>query len=455
MRGISVLVAGAGLAGLSAARELARKGAKVTVIDARDRVGGRVYTAHQPFLHGEHAEMGADLIDESQTEICKLISDVGLRTATILPGGFASVKQDGERRRVGGRGAWKELGKLLQPEVRAFCVSEQRWDGGVAEVLGRQSVAQWLDRIRASKAVKEAAIGMRGFFLADPAELSLLALADQFAEDGAPGEERMFRIIGGNSRLPKQLAQALGSNLRLQTILRRVTQTRDGVVTALESNGRISDTRFDYLVCALPATTTRDVVFEPSLPDLQRQATSDLKYGAATKTALQFDGAPWRRRGKPRAFGSALAIGAVWDGNEEQRSLPRRRGEAAKAGILTLLAGGGASHATREMLATEGPPRIVRELSWLKLQNAELIAWTSVSWEDERWSRGGYAFFDPQFTPPLRYWLARPFGRVFFAGEHTSLRWQGYMNGAVETGLRAAEEVAMSHRGDAGTQRSL
>ena len=437
MRGISVLVAGAGLAGLTAARELAKKGAKVTVIDARDRVGGRVFTAREPFLHGEHAEMGADLIDESQTEICKLISDVGLRTATILPGGFASIKQNGQRRRVGGRGAWKALGKLLQPEVRAFCVSEQRWDGGVAEALGRQSVAEWLDRIRASKGVKEAAIGMRGFFLADPEELSLVALADQFAEDGAPGEERMFRVIGGNDRLPVHLAKALGSRVRLQTILRRVRQTGDEVVAALESNGRVADARFDYLVCAMPATTARDVIFEPSLPDLQRQATSSVKYGAATKTALQFSDAPWRKRGKPRAFGSALAIGAVWDGNEEQTGRRDTRG-----GILTLLAGGGASHATQEMLAAEGPSRIVRELSWLKLNHSELIAWTSVSWEHERWSRGGYAFFDPQFPPSLRYWLARPFGRVFFAGEHTSLRWQGYMNGAVETGLRAAEEVA-------------
>ena len=117
------------------------------------------------------------------------------------------------------------------------------------------------------------------------------------------------------------------------------------------------------------------------------------------------------------------------------------------AAILTLLAGGGASAATREMLAAEGPSRIIRELSWINLKHAELRAWTTLSWENERWSRGGYAFFDPQFPPSLRYWLARPFGRILFAGEHTSLRWQGYMNGAVETGLSAAEEVSrQSHR---------
>jgi monoamine oxidase len=441
MRGISVLVAGAGLAGLTAARELAKKGAAVTVIDARGRAGGRVLTVREPFLYGGHAEAGADLIDESQTEICKLIAAVGLRTARIIAGGFSSVRDAGGRKRIGGKRAWKDLDSRLQREVRAFCLSEQRWDSGVAESLARQSVAEWLERSRAPKPIKEAAVGLRGFFLADPAELSLLALVDQFAEDGAPGREKMFRIVGGNDRLPAALAKALGPRLRLNTVLRRITQKRDAVTVALDSNGRVEEARFDHVICAMPATTMRDVVIEPGLPDWQREALSNLKYGASTKTALQFDRAPWRTRGQPRAFGTALPIGAVWDGNEEQ--IRARRGSATRQpGILTLLAGGSASAATQDILATEGPARIVHEMSWLPLRNTELIAWASVSWERERWSRGGYAFFDPQFAPALRYWLARPFDRIFFAGEHTSLRWQGYMNGAVESGLRAAEEVS-------------
>jgi monoamine oxidase len=428
----SVLIAGAGLAGLTAARELITRGTAVTVIDARDRVGGRVVTVRQPFLYGEHVEGGADLIDESQTEICKLIASVGLRTAKILPGGFAPVQQAGARARVAGKQSWRDLERRLQREVRAFCVAEQRWDGGVAEALGRESVAEWLERVRAPKALRDVAVGLRGFFLANPEELSLLSLVDQFAEDGAPGGEKMFRIIGGNDRLPAVLAKALGSRLRLQTVLRRVTQTRDAVVAALDSNGRVEQAHFDCVICAMPATTVRDILFEPALPELQTSAIRALKYGDATKTSLQFDRAPWRRRGKPRAFGTPLAIGAVWDGNEEQRG-----------SILTLLAGGGASAATRQMLASDGPARLIREMSWINFANSKLVAWNTVSWEHERWSRGGYAFFSPEFTTNLRYMLARPFGRVFFAGEHTSLRWQGYMNGAVETGLRAAEEVSL------------
>ena len=437
MRGISILIAGAGLAGLTAARELTKRGARVTVIDARDRVGGRVLTMRQPFTNGAHAEAGADLIDESQTEIRRLIREVGLRTAKILPDGFTSVRQYGRRRRIAGTGGWKQLGSRLRSEIRAFCVSEQRWDGGVAASLAGESVAQWLERTRAPKAMREVALGMRGFFLADPDELSLLALTDQFAEDGAPGQESMFRIIGGNDRLPSALAKALGSRIRLSTILRRVTQTRGGVTAALETKGHIEEARFDYVVCAMPSTTMTGVTFEPPLPEPQRHANAVLRYGAATKTALQFVGAPWRARGKRRGFGTPFPIGAVWDASEEQRG---------PTGILTLLAGGGASAATREMLRAEGPSRLIREMSWLKLTNTELLAWTSTSWEQEPWSRGGYAFFDTQFPPALRYWLARPFDRVFFAGEQTSLRWQGYMNGAVETGLRAAEEVAMKSR---------
>lgn len=186
----------------------------------------------------------------------------------------------------------------------------------------------------------------------------------------------------------------------------------------------------------MPASTLSDVHFEPRLADDQHQAIASLRYGAATRTALQFDRATWRTRAEQRAYATNLPVGAVWDGNEDQQG---------KAGILTLLAGGAASAETQEMLASGGPDQVIRELWWLNLRNTRLIAWDSVSWEKDPWARGGYAFLGTQYPPAIRQWLARPFGRVFFAGEHTSVRWQGYMNGAVETGLRAAEEIAAQH----------
>jgi monoamine oxidase len=217
------------------------------------------------------------------------------------------------------------------------------------------------------------------------------------------------------------------------------------VIASVDAGGRLREVRAEYLVCAMPATTLRDVVFEPNMPERQREAIASLTYGTATKTALQFRDAPWRKPGKPRAFGTPLPIGAVWDGNEEQ---------AGEAGILTLLAGGGASAATRALLAAGGPSQLIREIRWLPLRNTELVAWSSTTWETDRWSRGGYAFFERGFPPAIRAWLSRPLGRVFFAGEHTSFRWQGYMNGAVETGLRAAEEVTAHARAKSREQRA-
>ena len=201
--------------------------------------------------------------------------------------------------------------------------------------------------------------------------------------------------------------------------------------------GTIRRLRADFLICALPATTLRDVRFAPMLPRLQRRAVRSLRYGAATKSSLQLRPAAWRSRGQPRAFGTALPIGAVWDANEDQRG---------KSGILTLMAGGGASAATQSTLARGGPEALLEQLDWLGVDDAELLGFDSTSWELDRWARGGYAVFDKDYDPSLRQWLARPFGRVFFAGEHTSLEGQGYMNGAVETGLRAAAEVEAANR---------
>ena len=146
---------------------------------------------------------------------------------------------------------------------------------------------------------------------------------------------------------------------------------------------------------------------------------------------LQFAKRFWRKAGRPSAFGTDLPTGAVWEANEEQRG---------PAGILTLLAGGRASRELQEVIATGGSQAVVDQLRWLG-PPAELINAQVTTWEDDPWSRGGYAFFGPSFDPALRSWLARPAGRVLFAGEHTSDRWQGYMNGAIESGKRAAAEV--------------
>jgi monoamine oxidase len=439
--GASVLVGGAGLAGLAAARDLVAAGAHVTVVDARDRVGGRVWTIRDGFDERQHAEGGADMIDDGQAEIRNLAGELGLKLTRILRGSFGYVRENSSGRprivhRMSGRG-WDLLDDRLQAVIRPYKLAERRWDSPIASRIARRSVAAWLDETNADQELRASTTGLRGFFLADPEELSLIALVDQFSEDDGPAPGPMYRIDGGNDTLATALAAALGPRLHLNTEIVAITHRGSTVRIAVKSGQQQSQITCDYAVLTMPASVLRRIPFTPSLPAQQHDAIARLKYGRATRTLLQFSKRFWRAPGRPRAFGSPLAFGAVWEGNEEQRG---------RAGILSLLAGGGASDATQAIVAKDGPSGLANALEWLGSKGAELVASRQIVWEHDPWARGGYAFFDPEFDPALRPWLARPFGRMFFAGEHTSVRWQGYMNGAVESGRRAAAEVAATHR---------
>jgi monoamine oxidase len=431
-----VVVAGAGLAGLIAARDLEAHGAEVTVVESRDRVGGRVHTIRTGFAGGQHAEAGADLIEAEQAKVLALANDLGLDAVRILRHGwgFYGPDKNGRLRVRGGPGAFVEAEERLEPEIRQYQLVNSRWDSPVTAVIARQTVAEWLERVGADAGFAAAVRGLRGFFLADPEDLSLLAFVDEFASGDTPGAGRMYRIADGNDRLASALAKRLRARLLLKSILRSVSQHDSGLRFIIEDQGNGSTRHVidaDYGVCTLPASTLRHVHFDPPLPAEQARAIAELRYGAATRVLLQFKTRFWRRPGRPSAFGTDRPTGAVWDGNEQQSRHP---------GILTFLAGGRAASEVRAIINSGGTAALLDQLRWLGVPSA-LLAHQVVAWDEDPWAQGGYAFFDPAFAPALRDWLPRPFGRLTFAGEHTSMRWQGYMNGAVESGERAAAEI--------------
>lgn len=439
LQGVSVLVAGAGLAGLTAARDLVALGATVTVVDARDRVGGRVFTMRAGFAAGQHGEAGGDMIDASHTAILDLARELGLDAVQILKAGWAIARPD-ERGVVrvsvpDATTGWLRLVSLLAEPVRQYRAAERRWDSPITHALTRKTVAQWLEDSQADPELRATAAGLRDFFLADPEELSLAALVDLCADESLT-VEKTYRIRGGNDQLATALAAPLAERLKLNTELAAISMRGERVRASLRHKRQTQQLTCDYLVCTLPASVLRRIPITPALPAQQHDAIATLSYGRATKSLLQFSSRFWRVPGKPSAFATTLPIGAVWDGNEEQRGKPA---------ILSLAAGGSASDATIELMGRDGTAALGRQLDWLGAQRAQLLTSYHVSWENDPLARGGYAFFDTGFAPDLRRWLARPCGRVVFAGEHTSHQWQGYMNGAVETGRRAAAEVAALH----------
>jgi monoamine oxidase len=429
-----VLVAGAGLAGLSAARDLERDGAAVTLIDARDRVGGRVWTMRRGFAEGQHAEAGADIIEREQTPVVALARDLGLRLVSILDGGFDyyGPRRDGRLAIQSLGRVFGGIGPLLAPLVEAYQLAERQWDSAIARTLGRESVADWLRRRRAPRDVVERLRGLRGLFLADLEDLSLLALVD-FLADGAVGAANgACRVKGGNDQIATALAASLHTRPDLGSVLRQVDQTRRRVSATIDGPSGRSIWRGDFVIAAMPASTLGAIRFRPGMPAVQRRAIRALRYGAATRVVLQFERRFWRRPGRALAFASNRAHGAVWEGNEEQRG----------PGMLSLLAGGRASADVQAILASGGVPAVVDSLRWLG-RPSRLLAARVVRWEDDPWAKGGYAYFHPGFDPSWRVELGRPSGRVLFAGEHTSARWQGYLSGAVESGRRAAAELAL------------
>lgn len=439
-----VLVAGAGLAGLAAARELEDRGLRATVIEARARVGGRVMTVRDGFAAGQHAEGGADLIESDQSAVRDLARRLKLRLVPILRNGlgFYGTSRSGRPARQSSFGAFEKIAQPLASLVRDYKLAERRWDGALARTWSGQSVADWLTAFEAGRRgrgidhIRARFRGFRGLFLADPEDLSLLALVDFFAGDPFGGDSQFLRVAGGNDTLATRLAASLATPPILGAALRRVETRESRVIATIQQPSGLTTFEADLVIVTLPPPLVTHVEFDPPLPQPQADAFREVRMGPAARVLLQFESRFWKRRRQPSLFASDLSTGAVWDGNEHQRQ--------GRAGILSLLAGGRAARELGDLMTDGGPAAVARRLAWLG-RPSRLLGSRLVAWDSDPWAGGGYVAFHPGFDSLSRAWLARPSGRVLFAGEHTSERWQGYMNGAIESGQRAAAEaVALS-----------
>lgn len=424
-------MAGGGLAGLTAARDLIDRGADVHLIEARNRLGGRVWTVRDDGFDGIPLEAGGEFIDGEHEALRKLVSDHGLQLQQILREGFGLALDLRGRVRLfkGQRPIWNDFKRALAREIEALDAAQCDWNSSAASLIGRHSLDQVLRARGATEEVLAMAQGLRGFYLADPDELSALPGVELAMQPRDPGHVTLARIKGGNDRLIDKLAAKKGLKVSLQLEVKRIAHDQRGItVNVLDRAGKTLTIKGDYLVVAAPAPIVRDLEFTPALPSLHRQALKALRPGPATKAHLLFDRAWWRQKGHPQAWGSNLDTGAIWEA------------AGARPGILTLLAGGRASRTFRDLLEGGGPQRLVRRLSWLG-DVEEVRDFRSTTWELDRFAGAGYGVFGVDFKPEWRSELSRSFGRIAFAGDHTSRQWQGYMNGAVESGHRAARDI--------------
>jgi monoamine oxidase len=426
-------VAGAGLAGLSAAWALERRGADVTIFEARQRVGGRVLTV-RGLPGAAHAEIGGDLIEEGDRKaIGALAAEMGLALVRVLPGGFRYYPGRASHRGAmrSGREMFDGLRQRLAPEIAAFARAGEVPTSGIGRALAARTALEWAASTPRPAAAVAAVEALRGFFVAEPSEYSLLMLVQQLSEDGDPASMKLYRIAGGNARLAEALAGSLGRRPVLGARVVRVEGTRRLRVTV--EGGARAVMRCDAVVIALPATLARRVEFAPALPPRQREAIDTLPYGRATKALVSFDRRFWRRRG--HAFSTRHDTGAVWEA-----------GAHGAGGTLAMLAGGDGSPVLASLVAHGSARDWRRALQWLGIGDARVTDVTAVTWESDANALGAYAFHPAGMDPALLPWLSAPSGRIAFAGEHTSAESQGYMEGAVMSGLRAADDIECALR---------
>ena len=286
LAGKHVVVVGAGFAGLAAARDLQARGARVTVVEARDRVGGRVWTMRDGWRHRQHAEAGGDFIDDKQRALLDLARGVGVTLTPIIRRGFGYYGADARGRlsRQARADALRGLDSSFHDLVRAYRLTERRWQGPIVRRLAAQSMHEWLRATQAPPWLAQRLRGLRGLFLADPEELSLLALVDFFADLDESGWGESFRSREGNDRIATRAAAALDEPVRLRTVARKVVQTPKGAVVSVDEGGSLATLASDYVALAVPASTARDIVFDPFLPGTAMERDSALEiYGRATR----------------------------------------------------------------------------------------------------------------------------------------------------------------------------
>ena len=420
-RNYSCIVIGAGLSGLSAARALKNAGWNISVLEARERIGGRVFSFSFQSNPELVCELGAEWIGESHERLKALCHDfkVPLRDHRFQ----ASLMRDGV---VRGPNEW-DFSLQAKSAFEKFRKQYQAYSHRDHLRLDRYDWWTWLERI----GFTEDDLLLRD--LQDSTDfgesirmVSAYAAAAEYFES-SPANEMDYKIEGGNSRLVKALAANVGiDSIHTGTLVKQIVQ-RNGRVT-VRTNGR--DFSADACVCTVPARTLTDIEFDPPLPSGHRTAADQLQYARIIKNSVLFTERFWKA--EDFSLVSDVTSHYYFHSTKDQKST---------AGILCSYAVGEKA----DVLAAQSSKRrsdiITRDLLPLD-SNAPRLARDiqSYAWQRDRYTEGAYALYRPGQWFTLRPTLARPHGNVLFAGEHLA-DWQGFMEGAVVTGEEAAKAL--------------
>ena len=439
-----VAVVGAGLSGLCAARRLQGAGRAVIVLEARERVGGKMWTEG---VGGHRGDLGAHWIGPTQDRVAALARELGVRTAPQPLDGEAVLVSRGERRTFSG-----SVPPLSPIAIAELAMAQLRLDRMRRRISlefpgGRASSTDWdvqtVDmfarrHLRTRDARMFMSLATELVFGAEMEELSLLFFLFYLQSGGGltsltefEGGAQQEHFVGGSQQLCDRLAARLDGAVRLRTPVVAVEQHGDGV---LLGTGTFDAIHADSVIVAVSPALYGRWHWTPQLPADRDQLTQRMPMGAYMKVLLSYEDAWWRRDGLSGiAYSDAGPVQMVVDSGSH----------GPVGGVLACFITGRAVErygrtniadrqlAIRESLTQMFGPRA-----------AQWTAYAECDWTTQPYSRGGpVGLMGPGTLGRYGLVLRRPEGRVHWAGTETATVWNGYMDGAIQAGERAADEV--------------
>ncbi|HEV7846712.1 MAG TPA: FAD-dependent oxidoreductase [Thermoleophilaceae bacterium] len=453
-RHADVVVIGAGFAGLTAAHELAKDDRSVVVLEARHRVGGRV--RNKSIGGGEETETGGTFAGPTQNHILELAAAMGVDTFPTYNEGDNVYFADGTRMTYSDSGPTGTappdptvIPDLATVVSRLDDMSKQvpvdaPWEAASAGDWDRQTLEEWINANSASPRFKRLVpAATRPIFGAEPRELSLLFTLFYIASSGdernAGTFERnfntrdgaqMFRFHGGSQLIAQRLARRLGPRVKLGTPVGRIVAVRGGL--RVESRHHVVTAK--RVIVAVPPVLARRIHYSPVLPESRRALTRTMPQGTLLKVTAVYDRPFWRDAG---LNGTAVSlngpVNATFDDSPPDGS----------PGVLFGFVGGDEARAHRSKSRAGRRAAVLNNFAdYFGAAALHPARYFETDWPAAKWSRGGpVGIAGPGVLLGHGPALREPVGRIHWAGTETSNFWNGYMDGAVRSGKRAAREV--------------
>jgi monoamine oxidase len=439
--GRKVLILGAGMSGLAAGLKLVELGFDVTILEARAWPGGRVHTLREPFSDGLYAEAGAGRLPSTHGLTQAYVKRYGLKLDPFWPttgrevflwrGRRQVLAHNGDpdlsglqvnftdrERAVGFNGLAKLYLDPLEAEVGAL-----PFDGWPFPAFGKYKDLSYAQYLKAQGASSDAIQYLSGGFENDSAL--------DYAHDGLSHAASLSKIRGGNDLLPRAMAAELAERIRYGAEVVRIDQSASGVTVSYVTGAGVRLATAERVICTLPFTILRDIEIAPSVSAGKAEAIRNLYMGPVARVFVQTRTRFWEKDGL-NGYATVDQPMEIWSPTYGK---PGRRG-IVMSYIYEDLA--------KDYSAQPPAAQIERTLKLYEQIHPgirqEFETATTWSWLNEKYNKGAYLVAPPGSFGRLAH-TATIEGRLHFAGEHTS-PWPGWIQGALHSGLRAANEVA-------------